>query len=166
MIQLINNAKQLNLNSASVLQRKNTTTQYNQSQMISPYSKEYANASRSLALASINMNRTQTPSFKGEKMTELPKGWFFDAEKLIIRDNYGVTRKISDDDKKALRALSNDDFKAYMKVGEKSVVPFYRYTPTAVKGTEWMPDGFVAVREDGNIEYVSWKEFSEQFDDN
>ena len=108
----------------------------------------------------------KSPSFKGEKLTELPKGWFFDAERLIIRNNYGVTREISDDDKKTLRALSNDDFRAYTQAGEKTVVPFYRYTPTAVKGKEWVPDGFVAIKEDCNFEYFSWKELSKLFDNN
>ena len=165
MIQLISGARQLNLTSSPVTRISNNTTHNQQSQATSPCSKVYANASRSLALASININKAQSPSFKGEKMAELPKGWFFDAERLIIRDNYGVTRKISDDDKKALRGLSNDDFKAYMKTGEKSVIPFYRYTPISL-GSKWKPDGYVAVKEDGNFEYVSWKELSKQFRDN
>ena len=76
MIQLISNARQLNSTTQPVIQIKNNFAQSTQSQITVPYSKEYANASRSLALATININKTQTPSFKGEKMAELPKDCF------------------------------------------------------------------------------------------
>ena len=63
-----------------------------QNNITAPYSKTYANATRSLAFASMNINKTQNLSFKGQKLNDLPKTWFFDAEKQTIKDNYLINQ--------------------------------------------------------------------------
>ena len=157
MIQLISNARQLNSATQPVIQIKNNFAQSTQSQISAPYSKEYANASRSLALATININKTQTPSFKGETYKNLPSGWYFNAEDNSIREHYGVEGETPEDVKVMLDALSNDEFKAFIKSSEAKPVDFYRFMPNS-QGSKWVHDGTVVMKENGLIEHRSFED--------
>ena len=139
-----------------------------QNNITSPYSKTYANASRSIAFASININKSQNLSFKGQKLNDLPKTWFFDAEKQTIKDNYGVDYDLDSKEQEEKAEQSKKDFADFRETASKNIIPFYRFIPAGKlhpNKSSWMPDGYVAIKNSQEMEYVSWRELADSFED-
>ncbi len=139
-----------------------------QNNITAPYSKIYANATRSLAFASMNINKTQNLSFKGQKLNDLPKTWFFDAEKQTIKDNYGVDYDLDSEEQKQKAEQSKKDFANFRETASKNIIPFYRFIPAGKldpNKSSWMPDGYVAIKNSKEMEYFSWRELADYFED-
>ena len=139
-----------------------------QNNITAPYSKIYANATRSLAFASMNINKTQNLSFKGQKLNDLPKTWFFDAEKQTIKDNYGVDYDLDSEEQKQKAEQSKKDFANFRETASKNIITFYRFIPAGKldpNKSSWMPDGYVAIKNSKEMEYFSWRELADYFED-
>ena len=139
-----------------------------QNNITAPYSKTYANATRSLTFASMNINKTQNLSFKGQKLNDLPKTWFFDAEKQTIKDNYGVDYDLDLKEQTAKSQQSKKDFENYRKTANKNIIPFFRFIPAGKLDphkSSWMPDGYLAIKNPDEMEYFSWRELADSFED-
>ena len=102
------------------------------------------------------------------KLNDLPKTWFFDAEKQTIKDNYGVDYDLDLKEQTAKSQQSKKDFENYRKTANKNIIPFFRFIPAGKLDphkSSWMPDGYLAIKNPDEMEYFSWRELADSFED-